>query len=105
MIILSASKRIEIRPIGFVERTSSDDDVGDKSLVSRIILKKDFVKALDGVEEFFHVFIIYWMYKISNTERKFVYSGDRTEMPTCGGFCLQGPNSSESYRFDFGGAC
>jgi tRNA-Thr(GGU) m(6)t(6)A37 methyltransferase TsaA len=91
VIMLSALKKIEIRPIGFVKRTSSDADVRDKSLVSRIMLKKDLVKALDGVEEFSHFFIIYWMHKISNTERKLVHSGGKAEMPPVGVFACRGP--------------
>lgn len=91
MITLSASKKIEIRSISFVKRTSSDENVRDKSLVSRIVLKKDLVKALDGVEEFSHVFIIYWMHKISNAERKSVYSEDGRGMPPVGVFACRGP--------------
>jgi tRNA-Thr(GGU) m(6)t(6)A37 methyltransferase TsaA len=91
VITLSASKKIEIRSIGFVKRTSSDENVRDKSLVSRIMLKKDLAKALDGVEEFSHVFIIYWMHKISNAERKAVYGGGRREIPPVGVFACRGP--------------
>jgi tRNA-Thr(GGU) m(6)t(6)A37 methyltransferase TsaA len=91
VITLSASKKIEIRSIGFVKRTSSDENVRDKSLVSRIVLKKDLVKALDGVEEFSHVFIIYWMHEISNAERKSVYSEDGRGMPPVGVFACRGP--------------
>ena len=54
-------EKIETRPIGFVKRTS-EEDVKDKSLVSEIVLEKDFTKALDGIEDFSHVFVIYWMH-------------------------------------------
>jgi tRNA-Thr(GGU) m(6)t(6)A37 methyltransferase TsaA len=91
VITLSASRRIEIRPIGFVERTSSNENVRDKSLVSRIVLKKDLVKALDGVEEFSHVFIIYWMHKISNAERKSVHGEGARETPPIGVLACRGP--------------
>ena len=91
VITLSTSKEIEIRPIGFVRRASSDENVGDKSLVSRIALKRDLVKALDGVEEFSHVFIIYWMHKISKAERKSVHAEDHKEMSPHGVFACRGP--------------
>jgi tRNA-Thr(GGU) m(6)t(6)A37 methyltransferase TsaA len=91
VITLSASKKIEISPIGFVRRTSSTENVRDKSLVSRIVLRKDLVKALDGVAEFSHVIIIYWMHKISNAERKSVHGGGRREMPPVGVFACRGP--------------
>jgi tRNA-Thr(GGU) m(6)t(6)A37 methyltransferase TsaA len=91
VITLSASKKIEIKPIGFVKRESSDENVRDKSLLSRIVLKKDLVKALDGVEEFSHVFIIYWMHKISNAQRKLVREEGHGEMPPLGVFACRGP--------------
>jgi tRNA-Thr(GGU) m(6)t(6)A37 methyltransferase TsaA len=88
VITLSASRKIEIRPIGFVKRASSDENVGDKSLVSRIVLRKDLVEALNGIEEFSHVFIIYWMHKISNAERKLVHDEG---MAPVGVFACRGP--------------
>ena len=91
MILLSALRKVEIRPIGFVKRTSSSENVRDKNLVSKIVLKKALVKALDGVEEFSHVFIIYWMHKISNAEKKLVQSEGKAEMPPIGVFACRGP--------------
>lgn len=91
MILLSALKKIEIRPIGFVKRTSSNEDARDENLVSTIVLKKDLTKALDGIEEFSHVFIIYWMHKISNTEKKIVQTRGRAGMPPIGIFACRGP--------------
>jgi tRNA-Thr(GGU) m(6)t(6)A37 methyltransferase TsaA len=88
---LSASKKIEIKPIGLVKRASLDENVRDKSIVSRIVVKKVLVKALDGVEEFSHVFIIYWMHEISKAERRLVHSECRTEMPPIGIFACRGP--------------
>ncbi len=66
---MSPLKKIEISPIGFVKRTSSDEDVKDRSLVSKIVLRKDLAKALDGVEEFSHVFVIFWMHRIFDAEK------------------------------------
>jgi tRNA-Thr(GGU) m(6)t(6)A37 methyltransferase TsaA len=91
VITLSASKKIEIKPIGFVKRASSDENVRDKSLLSRIVLKKDLVKALDGVEEFSHVLIIYWMHEISNVQRKSVCEEGHRGMPPYGVLACRGP--------------
>jgi tRNA-Thr(GGU) m(6)t(6)A37 methyltransferase TsaA len=91
VVKLSALEKIEIKPIGFVKRASSDENVRDKGLVSRIVLKRALVKALDGIEEFSHVFIIYWMHRISKEERRLVHSEGRTEMPLIGVFACRGP--------------
>jgi len=91
VIPLPSSKKIEIRPIGFVKRTSRSKDVGDKSLVSKIVLRKSLAKGLDGVEEFSHVFVIFWMHRISKAERKSVSSEGRAGLPTVGVFACRGP--------------
>jgi tRNA (Thr-GGU) A37 N-methylase len=44
------------------------------------VLKEVLVNALDGVEEFSHLFIIYWMNKISNAERRLVHGEGRAEL-------------------------
>jgi len=66
---LSPLKKIEISPVGFVRRTSSVEDVKDRSIVSKIVFRKDLARALDGVEEFSHVFVIFWMHRIFDTEK------------------------------------
>jgi tRNA-Thr(GGU) m(6)t(6)A37 methyltransferase TsaA len=56
--------RIELFPIGFVRRTSSDEDVKDRSLVSEIVLNISLTKALDGIDEWSHIYIIYWLNRV-----------------------------------------
>jgi tRNA-Thr(GGU) m(6)t(6)A37 methyltransferase TsaA len=54
---------IEIVPIGFVSKTSDNDK--DKS-ISKIVVKKEFAKALDGIEDFSHIHIIYWLHNVTS---------------------------------------
>lgn len=91
MIPLSPLKKIEIRPIGVVKRTSSDEDVKDRNLVSQIVLTKGLSKALDGIEDFSHIFVIFWMHKISNAEKKLVHLGGKPELPPVGIFATRAP--------------
>jgi len=57
-----------MKPIGFVRRTSSDEDVRDKSLVSSVVLDEGLTPALDGIEDFSHVFVIYWLHQAMDAE-------------------------------------
>ena len=75
MVLLSPLEKIEIHPIGFVKRSSSDDNEGDRDLVSKIVLKNEFVEGLDGIEEWSHVYVIFWMHKISDKEKVLVHPG------------------------------
>jgi tRNA-Thr(GGU) m(6)t(6)A37 methyltransferase TsaA len=88
------SQKIEIKPIGSVKRASPEEDVTDKSLVSEIVLEKGFAKALDGIEDFSHVFIIFWMHKISKTEKTVlqVHPRGRSGLPLVGTLADRGPN-------------
>jgi len=79
-----------MKAVGFVKRTPSNENVRNESL-SKIVLEKDLTKALDGVEEFSHVFIVYWMHKISNAEKKMVLTGAVEEGLHLGVFACRGP--------------
>jgi tRNA-Thr(GGU) m(6)t(6)A37 methyltransferase TsaA len=71
---VSTSRKIQITPIGFVKR-SSDECERDRSLVSRIVFKNEFAKGLDGIEGSSHVYVIFWMDKILDEEKKLVHPG------------------------------
>ena len=75
MVLLSPLKKNEIHPIGFVKRSSSDDNERDRGLVSKIVLKNEFAKGLDGIEEWSHIYVIFWMHKISDKEKVLVHPG------------------------------
>lgn len=91
-------KRIETKPIGYVKRTSLEEDVKDKNLVSKVILKKDLTEGLDGIEGFSHLFIIFWMHRISDAEKTVlkVHPRGRTELPPVGIFATRAPNRPNS---------
>ena len=57
--------RVEIKPIGCVRRASLDEDERDKRLVSRVVLDEDLAPALDGIEDFSHVYVIYWLHQVT----------------------------------------
>lgn len=82
-----------VKPIGFVKRRDDNEDVKDRDLISEIIVSADLTKALDGLEEFSHVFIIFWMHKISdNTEKPLnVRPRGRSDMPLRGAFGTRTP--------------
>jgi tRNA (Thr-GGU) A37 N-methylase len=48
-------KRIEMRPIGFVRRTSQHENDRDRSLVTKVVLDEALAPALDGIEDWSHI--------------------------------------------------
>jgi len=72
--LLSISKKIEINPIGFVKRSSPDDEK-DRSLVSKIELKNEFAKGLEGIEDWSHIYVIFWMHEITGKNKVLIHPG------------------------------
>ena len=58
---------IKIKPIGFVKRKFKEADEKDRSLVAQIIIKKELTDALDGIDDFSHIYVIFWIDKVKNT--------------------------------------
>ena len=59
-------EKIELRPIGHV-RNVVRTEVRDER-VSEIILGEDLVEALEGIEYFSHVFVMFWMLFVSTSK-------------------------------------
>ena len=52
---------IELRPIGFVSRLSPDENERERSLVAKIVFEADVARELEGIEEWSHVYVIFWL--------------------------------------------
>jgi len=59
--------------IGVVKRLSSSDDERDRNLVSKIVLDNEFAKGLDGIEEWSHIYVIFWMNRIVDKQKMLVH--------------------------------
>lgn len=68
-------QKIGMTPIGFVKRSSSDEIERDRSLVSKIVFRKEFAKGLDSIEGWSHIYVIFWMDKISDKGKMLVHPG------------------------------
>jgi tRNA-Thr(GGU) m(6)t(6)A37 methyltransferase TsaA len=74
-VIKLSSKEIHIRPIGYVERLSPEEDDKDRSLVSKIVVEGEFAKGLDSIEEWSHIYVVFWMHKISDKDKTLIHPG------------------------------
>ena len=88
---MPSSKEIKIKPIGYVHRLSKKEDVKDHSLISHIVVRKELTKALDGVEGFSHLLVIFYMHEIPKEEIKAlkVHPRGRTDLPLLGVFATR----------------
>jgi tRNA-Thr(GGU) m(6)t(6)A37 methyltransferase TsaA len=84
--------KVEMSSIGLVRRASPDENERDKSLVSKIVLGEGLGQALDGIEEWSHVYVIYWLDRVVRTEEPVVhFPSTRVESPPLGIFATRAP--------------
>jgi tRNA-Thr(GGU) m(6)t(6)A37 methyltransferase TsaA len=83
---------IELNPIGFVHRISADENTRDRSLISEVVLNNNLTKALDGIDERSHIYIIYWLNKVAPNEEPFLhFPSTEPESPPLGILATRAP--------------
>jgi tRNA-Thr(GGU) m(6)t(6)A37 methyltransferase TsaA len=87
----STAEKVELKPIGLVETRATRDEVRNRSTTSRLILREDFTEALQGIDDFSHLFVVFWMHEVSSRERKTVkvHPRGRADMPLTGVFATR----------------
>ncbi|MBI2075838.1 MAG: tRNA (N6-threonylcarbamoyladenosine(37)-N6)-methyltransferase TrmO [Candidatus Aenigmarchaeota archaeon] len=88
-------KEIRLTPIGVVKNSVREPRFGNfKGEISEIIVKKEFAEALDGIDGYSHVIIVYWMDRVKGHVIKHRPQGN-PDVPIVGIFacrCPQRPN-------------
>ncbi|UCC51437.1 MAG: tRNA (N6-threonylcarbamoyladenosine(37)-N6)-methyltransferase TrmO [Anaerolineaceae bacterium] len=62
-------KKIAMSPIGFVSRTSQQENERDRNLIVKIVLKEALTAALDGIEAWSHLYVVFWLDRIGRKEK------------------------------------
>ena len=61
--------------------------------VSEIVIDPSLTEALDGLEEFSHIIVLYWMHRVASGEVPLkVHPMGRQELPPVGLFAARAPN-------------
>ena len=89
-----SSSEICLMPIGFVKTEAVGKEVRDKNVISKIIFREDLTEALEGVEEFSHLFVLFWLHKMSGKDKKVmkVHPRGRADMPLLGIYATRTPH-------------
>ncbi len=82
---------IKMKPIGCVHRVSKEEDIKDRSLASRIVINEDLVGALEGIEDFSHLFVVFYMHEVTEEEKRTlkVHPRGREDLPLLGVFATR----------------
>ncbi|MFQ5911267.1 MAG: tRNA (N6-threonylcarbamoyladenosine(37)-N6)-methyltransferase TrmO [Thermoplasmata archaeon] len=88
-------KEINLRPIGFAKNNVKEPRFGNfAEEITEIIVDEEFTEALDGIDDYSHVIIVFWMDKIEEHVITHRPQGN-PEVPIVGIFacrCPQRPN-------------
>lgn len=86
---------ITIKPLGKAKNSVTKPTLPDwKNVVTEIVIDKRYTKGLDGIEDYSHVIVVYWMDKEKECHLKHHPQG-REDIPFVGIFacrCPQRPN-------------
>ncbi|MFC2022103.1 tRNA (N6-threonylcarbamoyladenosine(37)-N6)-methyltransferase TrmO [Chloroflexota bacterium] len=64
-----------------------------EELVSEIVIDSSLTEALDGLEEFSHIIVLYWMHRVADEEMPLkIHPRGRKELPLVGLFAARTPN-------------
>ena len=83
--------KIEAHPIGFVRRQHPNQDINDRNLVSKIIILKEYLAGLDGIEDWSHLYVIFWMHLILEEKKSLVCPRSEPDIPAVGIFATRAP--------------
>jgi tRNA-Thr(GGU) m(6)t(6)A37 methyltransferase TsaA len=88
---MPSQQEIVLKPIGVVKTTAIGDEVRDKTRTSQLVISKELTTALDGVDGFSHLFVLFWLHKTSDEQRKLlkVHPRRRKDLPLLGIFATR----------------
>ena len=88
---MSSQPEIVLKPIGTVRTTASGDEVRDKTRTSQVVIRKELITALDGIDGFSHLFVLFWLHETSERQRKTlkVHPRGRKDLPLLGVFATR----------------
>lgn len=82
---------MELKPIGFVRNEVKRGDRWEE-VISRIEIEDEFSQALDGIEDFSHIIVIFWFHLSAGRELRLkIHPRGIKELPEVGVFATRSP--------------
>ncbi len=85
------NEKIVLAPIGYIKTDAKGDEVREKSHHAKIIVNRNLNAALDGISDFSHLFVMFWLNQIKEEQRIMlkVHPRGRTDLPLTGVFAVR----------------
>jgi tRNA-Thr(GGU) m(6)t(6)A37 methyltransferase TsaA len=87
------SNYMTLKPIGFVRNEIKQPATLDfKNIVSEIVIDSSLTEALDSLDEFSHIIVLYWMHRSDRQPPLKIHPRGKAELPLVGLFATRSPN-------------
>jgi tRNA-Thr(GGU) m(6)t(6)A37 methyltransferase TsaA len=87
---MTDQKRIILKPIGYVRTKAVGDEVKDKTRTSQIVIDGRFSEAIEGMDGFSHIFVLFWLNQVSGQPKILkVHPRGREDLPLLGVFATR----------------
>lgn len=88
---MSSQEKIVFTPIGHVRTSAVGDEVKNKSTISQIIVNGELLAGLEGIAEFSHVFVLFYLNQTTPEQRLTlkVHPRGRMDLPPTGIFATR----------------
>ncbi len=85
---------IRLKPVGYVQTDAVGKEINNKTVVSKIVFNEEYSEALDGIEDFSHLFVLFLLHKTLENNRKTLktHPCGRDDMPLVGLFATCTPH-------------
>jgi tRNA-Thr(GGU) m(6)t(6)A37 methyltransferase TsaA len=88
---MASEEGIVLKPIGFVRTRARGDEVKDKTAIAEVVIRDELVEALEGIADFSHLYVLFWLNEVTSQERKMVkvHPRGREDLPLLGVFATR----------------
>ncbi len=88
---MDSTTQVTMYSIGYVKTDSVGDEVKDKTRISEVIVNPELEAALDGIAEYSHLYVLFWMNEIPQEKRMMlrVHPRGRMDLPLMGVFAVR----------------
>jgi tRNA-Thr(GGU) m(6)t(6)A37 methyltransferase TsaA len=77
--------QIKLKPIGVVQNEFREGiPEGWETALHRIVLEPQWTPALEGIEEFSHIYVLFWLHGIHGEIQLHVHPENRADLPEVG---------------------
>ncbi len=90
---MASEEKITFTPVGTVKTDAVGNQVRDENVISNLVIKPEFTEALEGIEDFSHIFVLFYLNlaKTSSDLPLKVHPRGRIDMPLVGLFGTRTP--------------